>query len=58
MSMSYNGNSHHDLETVEASGFSNLNFVAKTLDQVLVYYPVGRGEESEDVCEEVLFVVG
>jgi len=48
---------HHDLETVEATRFWNLNFSTEALDQVLVDDTVRGGEEGEDVRDEEALVI-
>lgn len=48
---------NHDLETVEATCFWDLNFATETLEQVLVDNSVGGGEESEDMGDEVALVI-
>jgi len=48
---------HHDLETVEATSFWNLNLSAEALDQVLVDDTVRGGEEGEDVGDEEALVI-
>lgn len=50
-------NSHHNLETIEASRFCDLNLVRETLQQVFIDNTVGGGEESQDVGDEVLLVL-
>lgn len=48
---------HHNLEAVEATSFSRLDFVGETLNEVLVDNAVGCSEEREDVGEEVALVI-
>lgn len=48
---------HHDLKPIETTRFGNLHFSTEPLDQVLIHDPVRRGEESQDVRDEVAFVV-
>lgn len=48
---------NHDLETVEAAGFWDLNLAAEALEKVLVDNSVGRGEESKNVGDEVALIV-
>ena len=45
------------MEAIEAARLSRLHFVAEALDQVFVYDPIGSGEESKDVADEVAFIV-
>jgi hypothetical protein len=47
----------HDLETVEAAGFWDLDLAAEALEEILVDNSVRRGEESENVGDEVALVV-
>lgn len=47
----------HDLETVEAAGLWDLDLAAEALEEVLVDNSVGRGEESENVGDEVALIV-
>lgn len=47
-----------DLEAVEAAGFGDLHLTHEVFYEVFVDDAVGRGEKSEDVLDEVLFVVG
>ena len=48
---------HHDLETVEAPSFGDLNLAAESLEQVLVDNAIRRGEEGEDVGDEEALVI-
>ena len=48
---------HHDLETVEATCFWDLDFTAETLDEVLVDNAVRGSEEGKDVGDEVSFII-
>src|SRR6266508_2052293 len=48
---------HHDLETVEATGFGSLNFVGESLDKILIHNAIGGGEESKDVGNEMALIV-
>ena len=48
---------HHDLEPVEATGFSSLDLIAETLKQVLINDAIGRGEKGENVRDEMTFIV-
>ena len=47
---------HHHLEAVEASGFGNLDFGAKTLGEIFKNNTVRGCEKSEDVLDEMLFI--
>lgn len=47
----------HNLETVEAAGFWDLDLAAEALEEVLVDNSVRRGEESENVGDEVALIV-
>lgn len=47
----------HDLETIEATRFRNLDLATKTFHKVLIHDPIGSGEESEDVGDEVTLVI-
>ena len=49
---------HHDLEAVEAASLRDLDLSAETLHQVLVDDAIGSGEESKNVRDEVLLIVG
>jgi hypothetical protein len=40
---------HHDLEAVEAPGFSSLDLIEETLKEVFIYNAIGCSEEGEDV---------
>lgn len=48
---------HHDLETVEASSLGDLNLATETLDKVLVHDTIRGSKESQDVGDEVSFIV-
>lgn len=48
---------HHDLESIEAAGFGNLDFAAESLDQVLVHDTIGSSEEGKDVRDEITLIV-
>lgn len=48
---------HHDLETVEATSLRDLDLATETLDEVLVDDAVRRGEESQDMGDEVALVI-
>ena len=48
---------HHDLESIEAASFRNLDFTTESLDKVLVHDAIRRREESKDVRDEVAFIV-
>lgn len=48
---------HHDLEPIEASSLSCLDFIAEALDEVLIDNTIGRSEKSEDMRDEVTLVV-
>ena len=48
---------HHDLETVEAACFWDLDFTAETLDKVLVDDAIRCGEEGENVRDEVALII-
>lgn len=48
---------HGDLEPVEASSFGSLNFVAESLEEVLVDNAIGGSEKCENVGDEKAFVV-
>lgn len=47
---------HHHLEAVEAPGFGNLDFGAKTLGKIFENNPVRGCEKSEDMLYEMLFI--
>lgn len=49
---------HHDLESVEASGFWCLDFIAESLDKVLVDDTVRSGEKGQDVRDEEALIIG
>jgi hypothetical protein len=48
---------HHDLETVEASSFWNLDLSTESLKKVLVHDTIRGGEECKDVGNEVSLIV-
>ena len=48
---------HHDLKSIEASGFGDLHLATEPFDQVLVDNPIRRREEGQDVRDEESFVV-
>ena len=48
---------HHDLESVEASGFWPANFSVEIFNQVLVDNTVAGCKEGEDVLDEMLLVL-
>jgi hypothetical protein len=50
-------NSHHDLETIEASSFRGLDFTAEALDEVFVDNAIRGGEKGENVRDEVALIV-
>ena len=50
-------NAHHNLEPVKAPGFGDLNFATEALDEVLIDDAVRGSKESEDVGDEMTFVV-
>lgn len=47
---------HHDLESIEASSFWNLNFSAEFLSQVLIDNAVRGCEEGKHVFDEMLLI--
>ena len=49
---------NRNLETVEAPGFGDLNFVREVLREVFVDDAVAGREEGQDVAHEVALVVG
>ena len=48
---------HHDLEAVEAPGFWDLDFIAESLEEILVDDTVRGGKERKDVRNEESFIV-
>lgn len=48
---------HHDLESIKATSFGDLNFAAESLNQVLIDNAIGGREESQHAGHEVTFVV-
>ena len=48
---------HRDLEAVEAARLRQLDFGREALAEVLVDNAIRRGEESENVFDEVLLVL-
>jgi hypothetical protein len=48
---------HHDLETVKELGFGILNLIDEVLGQVLIHDPIGGSKKSEDMFDEILFVL-
>ena len=48
---------HHDLETIEAASFWDLDFAREALDQVLVDDTIRCGEESKDVRDEITLII-
>jgi hypothetical protein len=48
---------HHNLESIEASGFWDLHFATEALDQVLVDNSVRGRKKREDVGDEVTLVI-
>lgn len=48
---------HHDLESIEAASFRNLNFTTKSLNKVLVHDAIRCSEEGENVRDEEAFIV-
>jgi hypothetical protein len=48
---------HHHLETIEASGFRDLNFCAESLGQILIDNTIRGSKEGENVLNEVLFAI-
>lgn len=49
--------SHHDLEAIEASSFSSLDFTGESFNEIFVDDTVRGGKEGEDVRDEVAFIV-
>ena len=54
---SQGGDSHHNLETVEASSFSSLHFSRESFNKVFIDDTIRSSEECEDVRDEVPLVV-
>jgi len=48
---------HHDLESVEAACFGHLNFIRKTLVEILVDNAVRGSEEGKDMGYEMALVI-
>ena len=48
---------HHDLEAVDAISFTSQNLIAEPLDEVLADDAVGRRSESDDMRDEVTFII-
>ena len=48
---------HHNLETIEASCFSSLDFIGESLDKVLVDNSIRSGKKGKNVGDEVMFIV-
>jgi hypothetical protein len=49
---------NHDLETIKALGFRNLDFITKVLYKILVDDAVRAGKEGQDVLNKVTLIVG
>ena len=48
---------HHHLESVEASGFGNLNLCAESLSEIFEHNAVRSSEEAEHVLDVMLLVL-
>jgi hypothetical protein len=48
---------HHDLESIEAASFWDLNFTAEPLNKILINDTVRRREEGQDVGDEEAFII-
>jgi hypothetical protein len=46
-----------DLEAIETPGFSDLHFLAESLNQILVDDSVGGGEKGKDMRNKVTLVL-
>lgn len=45
------------LEAIETSRLWNLDFLAKTLDQVFIHNAIASSEESKNVLDEIPFII-
>lgn len=48
---------HHDLETIEAASFGDLDFTTEAFYQVLIDNAVRSREEGKDVGDEVSLII-
>ena len=48
---------HHDLKTIEAASFWDLDFTAEAFDKVLVNNSVRSCEEREDMRDEISLII-